>query len=231
MVPVLVIGDLHIPHRVHDLPPKFKKLLIPSKIQQILCMGNICDKDPETYDYMRTISPDVHAVKGDYDESAFPLSVASMHNLMIGMIHGPQYIPIGDLDSLSSLARQMDSCGTYIHAQNLTTNSSSTPDKRQAHGQELTTGSDLTPSFALMDIQGSVVVTYVYQLIEASRRTVMPQRIPSPTPGSPTMLCPLQTQSPPSMDGLDPVDMDGLHPYGLQRLIICQWVALGLLNS
>ena len=63
---------------------------------------------------------------------------------------------------------------------------------------------DPTPSFALMDIQGSVVVTYVYQLIEgevrvekiewrkdpevvdaAPRSTVMPQRIPSPTPGSP----------------------------------------------
>jgi vacuolar protein sorting-associated protein 29 len=60
-----------------------------------------------------------------------------------------------------------------------------------------------TPSFALMDIQGSVVVTYVYQLIEgevrvekiewrkepevvsnAPRSTVMPQRIPSPTPAN-----------------------------------------------
>jgi vacuolar protein sorting-associated protein 29 len=55
-----------------------------------------------------------------------------------------------------------------------------------------------------MDIQGSVVVTYVYQLIEGEvrvekiewrkeqepaisvpRSTVMPQNIPSPTPGSP----------------------------------------------
>ena len=55
-----------------------------------------------------------------------------------------------------------------------------------------------------MDIQGSVVVTYVYQLVEgevrvekvefrkeadsvggAPRSTVMPQTIPSPTPGSP----------------------------------------------
>lgn len=60
--------------------------------------------------------------------------------------------------------------------------------------------SDPTPSFALMDIQGSVVVTYVYQLIEgevrvekiewrkeqepaiaAPRSTVMPQNMPSPT--------------------------------------------------
>jgi vacuolar protein sorting-associated protein 29 len=55
-----------------------------------------------------------------------------------------------------------------------------------------------------MDIQGPVVVTYVYQLIEgevrvekiewrkepeavvaAPRSTVMPQNIPSPTPSSP----------------------------------------------
>src|SRR6266540_5422016 len=35
----------------------------------------------ETYDYLRTISPDVHIAKGDYDESSFPSSVTvSMHN-------------------------------------------------------------------------------------------------------------------------------------------------------
>ena len=67
MVLVLVIGDLHIPHRVHDLPAKFKKLLVPGKIQQILCTGNVCDR--ETYEYLRTVSPDVHVVRGDYDEA------------------------------------------------------------------------------------------------------------------------------------------------------------------
>lgn len=56
-----------------------------------------------------------------------------------------------------------------------------------------------------MDIQGPVVVTYIYQLVDgdvrvekvewrketdtvvggAPRSTVMPQNIPSPTPGSP----------------------------------------------
>lgn len=60
---------------------------------------------------------------------------------------------------------------------------------------------DVTASFALMDIQGPVVVTYVYQLIEgevrvekiewrkevdpviaAPRSAVSPQNIPSPTP-------------------------------------------------
>lgn len=66
MVLVLIIGDLHIPHRIHDLPTKFKKLLVPGKIQQILCTGNVCDR--ETYEYLRTVSPDVHIVRGDYDE-------------------------------------------------------------------------------------------------------------------------------------------------------------------
>lgn len=66
MVLVLVIGDLHIPHRTFDLPAKFKKLLLPGKIQQIICTGNVCDK--ETLDYLRGIAPDVHVVRGDYDE-------------------------------------------------------------------------------------------------------------------------------------------------------------------
>ena len=44
MVLVLCIGDLHIPHRATDLPPKFKQLLVPGKIHYSLCPGNICTK-------------------------------------------------------------------------------------------------------------------------------------------------------------------------------------------
>lgn len=76
--------------------------------------------------------------------------------------------------------------------------------KPPAHPATPSVSSDPTPSFALMDIQGPVVVTYVYQLIEgevrvekiefrkdaeaqasrereaaAPRSTVMPQSIPS----------------------------------------------------
>ena len=41
---VLVLGDLHIPHRTNTLPPQFKKLLVPGRIQHILCTGNLCTK-------------------------------------------------------------------------------------------------------------------------------------------------------------------------------------------
>ncbi|EJT45175.1 retrograde transporter [Trichosporon asahii var. asahii CBS 2479] len=84
MVLVLVIGDLHIPTLTHDLPAKFKKLLVPGKIGQILCTGNVCDK--ETYDYLRTIAPEVHIVRGEFDE----------------------VVPAGDGEMLAALARQMD---------------------------------------------------------------------------------------------------------------------------
>ena len=178
MVLVLVIGDLHIPHRIHDLPAKFKKLLVPGKIQQILCTGNICDK--ETYEYLRTISPDVHIVKGDYDESTFPLSVTVIHNpIKIGVIHGHQCIPTGDLDSLSSLARQMDvdvlvSGHTHVYGlpssrmisldaflaskqSNTTASSSSTLVRLLEHGRELSMGSQFL-SKHIPDIHLSFIV-------------------------------------------------------------------------
>lgn len=41
---MLAIGDLHIPHRAPDLPAKFKSMLVPGKIQHIICTGNLCIK-------------------------------------------------------------------------------------------------------------------------------------------------------------------------------------------
>lgn len=117
---ILLIGDLHIPHRAVDLPAKFKKLLVeqhvawrvslslyrashhsrimrtqvPGKVQQILCTGNITDKD--TYDLLRSIASDVVCVRGDMDDqpplgSALPeRRVISIGALKIGLVHGHQ---------------------------------------------------------------------------------------------------------------------------------------------
>ncbi|KAJ7078924.1 Metallo-dependent phosphatase [Mycena belliarum] len=175
MVLVLIIGDLHIPHRTHDLPSKFKKLLVPGKIQQILCTGNVCDK--ETYEYLRTISPDVNVVKGDYDETSnFPSSITVVHSpIKIGVIHGHQSVPVGDLDSLSAIARQMDvdvliSGHTHIFQAREHDNKFFVNPGSATGAWTGAFNGDPTPSFALMDIQGPVVVTYVYQLIEGEVR-------------------------------------------------------------
>uniref|UniRef100_A0A3Q2X7P6 Vacuolar protein sorting-associated protein 29 n=1 Tax=Hippocampus comes TaxID=109280 RepID=A0A3Q2X7P6_HIPCM len=105
---VLVLGDLHIPHRCNTLPAKFKKLLVPGKIQHILCTGNLCTK--ESYDYLKTLAGDVHIVRGDFDENLnYPeQKVVTVGQFKIGLIHGHQVIPWGDMASLALLQRQLD---------------------------------------------------------------------------------------------------------------------------
>lgn len=72
-----MLGDLHIPHRCNTLPAKFKKLLVPGKIQHILCTGNLCTK--ESYDYLKTLAGDVHIVRGDFDEVGTASSQGWLH--------------------------------------------------------------------------------------------------------------------------------------------------------
>lgn len=80
---VLVLGDLHIPHRCSSLPAKFKKLLVPGRIHHILCTGNLCTK--ESFDYLKTLANDVHIVRGDFDEVS-PLIKNSVRLVMFPMV-------------------------------------------------------------------------------------------------------------------------------------------------
>ncbi len=120
---VLVLGDLHIPHRSSSLPSKFKKLLVPGRIQHILCTGlsvkvgfiwfliftrpyltrrffsgNLCSKD--SFDYLKTLANDVHVVRGDFDDSnAWPeQKVVTVGQFKIGLCHGHQLVPWGDTE-------------------------------------------------------------------------------------------------------------------------------------
>jgi vacuolar protein sorting-associated protein 29 len=88
---------------------QFKKLLAPGKIGQILCLGNITDRD--TYEFLRGIAPDLQIVKGDFDVEAPNLALSKVvthGSLRIGFTHGHTIIPPGDGDSLLIAARQMD---------------------------------------------------------------------------------------------------------------------------
>ncbi|NXS65417.1 VPS29 protein, partial [Pandion haliaetus] len=178
---VLVLGDLHIPHRCNSLPAKFKKLLVPGKIQHILCTGNLCTKD--TYDYLKTLAGDVHVVRGDFDENLnYPeQKVVTVGQFKIGLIHGHQVIPWGDMASLALLQRQFDvdilisghthKFEAFEHENNflislkLWRNTAKVIIYAQLISFFSSLSSNIIPSFVLMDIQASTVVTYVYQLI------------------------------------------------------------------
>jgi putative phosphoesterase len=68
---------------------QFKKLLAPGKIGQTLCLGNLTDKP--TYDYLRSITPDLKIVKGRHDVEAtsLPLTQVVTHGaIRIGFLEG-----------------------------------------------------------------------------------------------------------------------------------------------
>ncbi|KAK2737760.1 Vacuolar protein sorting-associated protein 29 [Myotisia sp. PD_48] len=165
---VLVIGDLFIPDRA-----AFKKLLTPGKIGQILCLGNLTDRD--TYEFLRQIAPDLHLVKGDFDvdSPSLPLSKVVTHgSLRIGFTHGHTIIPQGDADALLIAARQMDVDillwgGTHkFEAYEMEGRFFVNPGSATGAFSTSTNSKegDPVPSFCLMDVQGDVLVLYIYQI-------------------------------------------------------------------
>ncbi|KAK3397342.1 Metallo-dependent phosphatase-like protein [Sordaria brevicollis] len=174
---ILVIGDLHIPDRALDIPAKFKKLLAPGKISQTLCLGNLTDRS--TYEYLRTIAPDLKIVRGrmDVEATSLPLtSVVTHGNLRIGFLEGFTLVS-NEPDLLLAEANRLDvdvlcwggthkfECFEYMDKFFVNPGS--------ATGAFTTTAAswagfdedeEVVPSFCLMDIQGISLTLYVYQL-------------------------------------------------------------------
>lgn len=104
MVLVLALGDLHIPHRAPDLPEKFKSMLVPGKIQHIICTGNLCIKvcsnHFSSYFCCRTwchkllcflISMVVHLEENLESELVISTTAAKVQNIrmeMVSNVHG-----------------------------------------------------------------------------------------------------------------------------------------------
>ena len=165
---VLVVGDLHIPHRAADIPEKFKKILIPDKMKHVICTGNLCTK--EQLEDLKVLAPKVHVARGDFDEdSSLPeTKVVTIGSFRIGICHGHQVVPWGHPESLAMLARQ-------LNVDILITGHTHKNKVMKYEGKHFInpgsiTGAysgvtdDVYPSFVLMAIQNDVVVTFVYEL-------------------------------------------------------------------
>ncbi|CAI5444684.1 unnamed protein product [Caenorhabditis angaria] len=170
---VLLIGDLHLPHRAASLSPKFRKLLVPNKMQHVLCTGNLCTR--ETFEYLRSLSSDVHVVRGDFDDddgAKYPdTKVITVGQFRIGLCHGHQIIPWGDSRMLELLARQLDVdvlvTGNTFECTAVEKNGRFYVDPGSATGAfSVIKNSPPTASFALLDVQSDSIVSYLYRLID-----------------------------------------------------------------
>ncbi|KAL9272660.1 Vacuolar protein sorting-associated protein 29-like protein [Drosera capensis] len=144
--------------------------------------GHGCDSDRdrislsrsnrEVHDYLKTVCPDLHIARGEYDEeSQYPeTKTLTIGQFKLGLCHGHQVIPWGDLDSLAMLQRQLEvdilvtghthQFTAYKHEGGVVINPGS------ATGAYSSITYDVNPSFVLMDIDGLRVVVYVYELID-----------------------------------------------------------------
>eukprot|EP01129_Flabellula_baltica_P003057 TRINITY_DN12906_c0_g1_i1.p1 TRINITY_DN12906_c0_g1~~TRINITY_DN12906_c0_g1_i1.p1 ORF type:complete len:184 (+),score=33.88 TRINITY_DN12906_c0_g1_i1:83-634(+) len=165
---VLVIGDIHIPHRAFDLPASFKEQLSPERLQYILCTGNLCNKAVESY--FRRLCPEVHIVKGDFDDNDnYPEEkVVEIGNFRIGLIHGHQIIPHGDLSMLDAFRRRLNVnvvVSGHTHALEINSNEKALfVNPGSATGAFSPTNPTVTPSFVLLDILEDSIIPYSYTI-------------------------------------------------------------------
>ncbi|KAJ3452388.1 vacuolar protein sorting-associated protein [Anaeramoeba flamelloides] len=169
MVLILLIGDIHIPQRSFGIPEQFKKLLVPGKIKHVLCTGNLTSK--ESLEYLKTLASEVHVVKGDFDDENlnFPeTKTIQLENFKFGLCHGHQIVPWGDQKSLQVLQRKMDvDILVTGHTHEFT---AFQLENKLFINPGTVTGAysgfndEIEPSFVLMDVKGSKIITYVYQL-------------------------------------------------------------------
>jgi len=102
-------------------------MLVPNKMQHVLCTGNIgCKKE---YERLRELAPNIHIVGGDYEyntssgstttagqstnrraptPSFAETKVIQVGEFRIGLIHGHQVIPWGDHMALAMIRRKLD---------------------------------------------------------------------------------------------------------------------------
>ena len=170
---VLVVGDMFMSQRCPDIDEQFKSLLIPNKIQHVLSLGNIGSR--ESYDWLKSLSNDFHTVKGDFDEGEIPeKKVVQIGEFKIGMIHGHQVLPWGDIDALTNVQRELG-CDILLsgHTHQIDIK---VKDKKFYINPGSISGAfshliaDPNPSFVLMILQGEEAIVYSYILNDKSQK-------------------------------------------------------------
>ena len=170
---VLVVGDMFIPQRSPDITEQFKSILTPNKVQHVLCLGNIGNR--ESYDWLKSLSNDFHSVKGDFDEGDIPeKKVVQIGDFSIGLIHGHQVLPWGDLESLANVQRSLG-CDILISGHTHKTNIKVKENKLYINPGSISGAfspliEDAIPSFILMVLQGDEAIIYLYTLNDKNKK-------------------------------------------------------------
>jgi len=102
---ILVIGDFHIPSRAQSIPDKIFETICKMEINLILCTGDLTDG--KILDKLREIAP-LKWVVGNTDYIRGNTSeIIKIDEYDIGLIHGTEIYPRGDVNQLYEVAKKM----------------------------------------------------------------------------------------------------------------------------
>ncbi len=102
----LVIGDIHVPDRVAEIPRQVKSFIESSQFDFVLSTGDLTSQ--EVLLWMKTIAP-LKVVKGNMDYLPLPeRETLQFHKFKIGLTHGSGIWPRGDVNQLLKMAKSMN---------------------------------------------------------------------------------------------------------------------------
>merc|ERR1711907_674835 len=153
--------------RAHDIPEKFKDLLVPNKVQNVICTGNVGSK--EMTDYLKGLSDNFYMVKGDYDDNQqLPENkVITIGKFKVGIVHGHQIVPWGDDEALANYARELD-CDILVSGHTHQHKINSVGGKffvnpGSATGAYSSFKTETYPSFILLGILSNSIKAFIYE--------------------------------------------------------------------
>lgn len=166
---VLIIGDLHIPYKAHEISRIFRDHLQPGKIHKILCTGNVCVKSE--LDYLRTICNEIEIVRGEFDDesiSSIEQAVIPICGFRVGLISSYNVFPITDQSRLALKQRELN-VDILIHggthqASSYVYDDCFYLDPGSATGAFTSDNPNPVPSFILLNVQAATAIAYIYTL-------------------------------------------------------------------
>ncbi len=102
----LIVGDSHIHERADELPPKFVEYFRNRRYDFVVHTGDLIDYD--VLDYVKSLANRTYIVQGNMDYLDLPeQEIFEVFGITIGVIHGDQVRPRGNIAALTRIARNL----------------------------------------------------------------------------------------------------------------------------
>ena len=104
---ILILGDTHIPDRATRIPNKVIEWIENNKpYDMVIHTGDLTEE--EVLEYLRNLTCSVIVVQGNMDYINLPeYEIIEIAQIKIGIIHGDQVYPRGNVRKLSRIARKL----------------------------------------------------------------------------------------------------------------------------